>query len=105
MNMKRLLIASTVWFVVGQVVAGEALQVGVAESDITPPEGFLIAGYYHERRATGTLDPLKAKAIVLRAGKEQAALVVCDLTGIAIDLSTEVRRRASDKTGIPANHI
>ena len=82
--------------------AGEPLHVGVAETDITPPQGFLIAGYYHERRATGTLDPLKAKAIVFRAGKELAALVLCDLTGIAVDLSTEVRRRASAKTGIPA---
>jgi neutral ceramidase len=85
--------------------AGEQIQVGVAESDITPPKGFLMAGYYHERLATGTIDPLKAKAIVFRSGKEQAALVVCDLTGIAVDLSVEVRRRASVKTGIPVNHI
>jgi hypothetical protein len=84
---------------------GEPLHVGVSETDITPPQGFLIAGYYHERRATGRLDPLKAKAIVFRSGKEQAALVVCDLTGIAVDLSTEIRRRASTKTGIPINHI
>jgi hypothetical protein len=85
--------------------AGEPLQVGVAEADITPPQGFLMAGYYHERQATGTIDPLRAKAIALRSGKQQAAIVVCDLTGIAVDLSTEVRRRASAKTGIPANHI
>lgn len=85
--------------------AGEPLQVGVAEVDITPPQGFLMAGYYHERRATGAIDPLHAKAIVFRGGREQAALVVCDLTGIAVDLSTEVRRRASAKTGIPAHHI
>jgi hypothetical protein len=31
--------------------AGEQIQVGVAESDITPPKGFLMAGYYHERLA------------------------------------------------------
>ena len=29
------------------------LRVGMAETDITPPEGFLMAGYYHERKATG----------------------------------------------------
>lgn len=87
------------------VNAGEPLQVGVAETDITPPQGFLMAGYYHERKATGTIDPLKAKAMVFRSGKQQAAIVVCDLTGIAVDLSTEVRRRASAKTGIPVGHI
>src|SRR5262245_19895301 len=85
--------------------AGEPLQIGVAETDITPPQGFLMAGYYHERKATGTIDPLKAKAIVFRSGKQQAAIVVCDLIGIAVDLSTEARRRASTKTGIPVSHI
>jgi hypothetical protein len=81
------------------------LCVGVAEVDITPSKGFLMAGYYHERRATGMRDPLKAKAIVFRQGRVQAALVVCDLTGIAADLTKEVRRRASVRTGIPADHI
>jgi hypothetical protein len=83
----------------------EPLQVGVAEADITPPTGFPIAGYYHERLATGTRDPLKAKAVVFRHGQTQAAWVVADLTGIARDLCVEVRRRAAEKTGIPAEHI
>jgi neutral ceramidase len=87
------------------LAAEETLRVGVAETQITPPNGFPVAGYYHERLATGTHDPLKAKAIVWRGTHEQAALVVCDLTGIAVDLSTEVRRRAAMKTGIPASHI
>lgn len=81
------------------------LRIGVAEADITPPEGFPMAGYYHERLATGTHDPLKARAIVFRDDQETAALVVCDLTGIAVDLSTEVRRRASERTGIPPGRI
>jgi hypothetical protein len=89
----------------GPAVAEGPLRVGVAEADITPPEGFLMAGYYHERRATGTRDPLKARALVFRGDGEQAALVVCDLTGIAADLTAEVRRRASARTGIPAAHI
>ncbi len=83
----------------------EELRAGVAEADITPPLGYPVAGYYYERLATGTHDPLKARAIVLRSGSEQAALVVCDLTGIAVDLTAEVRRRAAEKTGIPAAHI
>ncbi len=81
------------------------LEVGLAESDITPPIGFPMAGYYHERLAEGTIDPLKAKAIVFREGETTGALVVCDLIGIATDLSKEVRRRAAEKTGIQANHI
>jgi hypothetical protein len=82
-----------------------SLRVGVAETDITPPVGFPMAGYYHERLAEGTIDPLKAKAIVFRDGERSAALVVCDLIGIATDLAREVRKRASEKTGIPATNI
>lgn len=81
------------------------LRVGIAETDITPPLGFPMAGYYHERLAVGTIDPLKAKAIVFRDGDTAAALVVCDLIGIATDLSREVRRQASKKTGIPESNI
>ncbi len=85
--------------------AGGSICIGVAEFDITPPLGFPIAGYYHERLAKGTLDPLKAKAIVFRGDTQQAAIVVCDLTGVATDLAREVRRTASVKTGIPATNI
>lgn len=83
----------------------DQLLVGLAETDITPPVGFPMAGYYHERLAEGSLDPLKAKAIVFRSGDTSAAIVVCDLIGIATDLSREVRRLASERTGIPADNI
>jgi hypothetical protein len=86
-------------------LAEDTLDVGVAEADITPPKGFPVAGYYHERLATGTIDPLKARAIVFRTEQVQVAIVACDLTGIAADLTAEVRRRASARTGIPAAHI
>ncbi len=85
--------------------SAEPLLVGVAETDITPPMGFPISGYYHERLATGVRDPLKAKAVVFRQGAQQAAFVIVDLTGVSRDLCIEVRQRASKKTGIPAAHI
>lgn len=86
--------------------AGRAdTRIGVAEVEITPPRGFPIAGYYYERLATGTHDPLKAKALVFAGDAAQAALVVCDLTGIATDLTVRVRDRAEKKTGIPGRNI
>lgn len=81
-------------------VAAEPLRVGVGEADITPPEGFPIAGYYHERLAEGTIDPLKAKAIVFSQGDTRAAVVVCDLTAVSRDLCEAVRKQACEKTGI-----
>jgi neutral ceramidase len=83
----------------------DALQVGVAEADITPPVGFPMAGYYHERLAEGVIDPLKAKAIVFRGAETESALVVCDLIGTATDLSRAIRDAASERTGIPAANI
>lgn len=82
-----------------------SLRIGLAVTEITPPVGFPMAGYYHERLADGAIDPLQAKAIVFRDGNTAAALVVCDLIGIATDLSRVVRQRASEKTGIPAANI
>jgi hypothetical protein len=81
------------------------LQAGVAVADITPPTGYRMAGYFRERLNTGTHDPLQAKALVLRQGDEQAALVFCDLVGISRDVSGRARRLAAKKTGIPAANI
>ncbi len=77
----------------------------MAEIDITPPIGFRMAGYFNERLATAIHDPLKAKAIVLRQGKERFALVFCDLVGLSLNVTTNARARASQITGIPVSHI
>lgn len=89
----------------GSVVAQELLKVGVAETDITPPAGFPMAGYFHERLAEGQIDPLKARCIVFRSEQQQAAMVVCDLIAASADFTIEVKRQAAERTGIPASHI
>jgi hypothetical protein len=89
----------------GRAIAQEPLKVGIAETDITPPIGFPMAGYFHERLAEGQVDPLKAKCVVFRSGQQQAALVVCDLIAASADFAIEVKRRASGITGIPAENI
>jgi hypothetical protein len=42
-----------------------------------------MSGYFHERLSTGTSNPLRAKAVVLRQGGESAALVSCDIIGLS----------------------
>jgi hypothetical protein len=78
---------------------------GVAVVDITPPPAYRMSGYFNERLNTGTHDPLEAKALVLRQGEAQAALVFCDLIGISPGVSASAREKAAAKTGIPAAAI
>jgi len=85
--------------------AAADLAAGVAAVDITPPLGYRMAGYFNERLNTGVHDPLHARALVLRQGDRQAALVVCDLIGLPANLSRHARRLASEKTDIPAANI
>ena len=89
------------------VLAAQAppLQVGLAEIDITPPPGYRMDGYFYERLNTGQRDPLMAKAVVFQQGPTRAALVACDLIGMPLSLSREVRSLAAARTGIPAANI
>ncbi|MGQ9619774.1 MAG: hypothetical protein ACUVTX_02165 [Bacteroidales bacterium] len=70
----------------------ELLEAGFAEVEITPLGGTVYL-------------PLKAKAMVLKQGKEKIALVVCDIIGIDQKTADEVRKTISEKTGIPVGHI
>lgn len=60
--------------------ADNSLTAGVATVDITPEPGQMLWGYSNRTHgATGTLDPLMAKAVVLRAGGDHVAIVTLDL--------------------------
>ena len=83
----------------------QVLLAGAAELDITPPAGNRMAGYFDERISTGTHDPLHAKGIALRQGREELALVFCDLIGLSLNVTTNARARASALTGISISNI
>ncbi len=83
----------------------DGLQMGIAQVEITPPLGYPMAGYFHERLADSTKDPLWAKAVVFRNGETQAAWVTCDILNITTDLTNLVRKRAAERTGIPVENI
>jgi neutral ceramidase len=68
------------------------LHVGTAVVEITPEEGKV-----H--------DPLLAKVLFFRQEGCQAALVVCDQIGVSPGLTSEVRRKAAEETGMPAAHV
>jgi len=81
------------------------LTAGVAVTDITPPPGYRMSGYFRERLNTATRSPLRAKALVLAQGRHKAALAICDLICLSPDVSARARKRASEETGIPVPNI
>ena len=84
----------------------EELLVGVAEVDITPPVGTLLAGALNPRTSVGVDNPLYAKAIVLESGGTRLACITLDLISVdrAFGGDTAVEL-ASQATGIPTDHI
>lgn len=80
-------------------------QAGTAVIDMTPPVGYRMSGYFHERLSTGVKDPLLAKAIVFSQEETIAALVLCDIIAIAPEVSAECRRLIADQLGIPAANV
>lgn len=91
-----LLLLSPLVFAFAETPGEEELQAGFAETDITPlVEGKTVymAGFGHNRKATGVRDPLKARALVLAHGKEKIALVAVDLIGLFHAQVESVRKR------------
>jgi len=83
----------------------EQLHAGVAVADITPPIGYRMCGYFNERLSTGVLNPLHAKALVLRQGGTRAAMVFCDLIGLSAEVSRRARAQVERDLGIPKDHL
>ncbi len=82
-----------------------ALQAAYDEVDITPPLGGSMPGYFRDRLATGTLDPLKAKALYLRRDTESVALVACDLIGVGAPIVRRIRTAVAGLTKSPPRHV
>ncbi len=80
-------------------------RVGVAATDITPPLGIPMAGYYHARGADGVLDPLFSKAMVIETGGERAALVTLDIISVTRAITDQARAAIEKATGIKGDHV
>ncbi|MBI3849884.1 MAG: neutral/alkaline non-lysosomal ceramidase N-terminal domain-containing protein [Verrucomicrobia bacterium] len=82
-------------------VPAKALEVGVASCDITPDvKGHTVpmAGYGARKGqpSTGVHDPLHAKILLLRDGRQSMALVTCDLRSVTPQLKHQTLRKISD---------
>jgi hypothetical protein len=80
-------------------------RVGVAATDITPPLGISMAGYYHARGADGVLDPLWCKALVVEADGARAAFVALDLISVTRAITDEARAEIEKAVGLAGDHV
>ncbi|HIE14342.1 TPA: hypothetical protein EYP70_03625 [Candidatus Bathyarchaeota archaeon] len=78
---------------------------GIARADITPPVGIEMSGFASRGSSIGIHDPLKATALAVTDGDNEAALVGCDLLWVDEDLVAEIRKDAHERTGIPESNI
>lgn len=81
------------------------LHIGVAEVEITPPEGLLMCGGLEPRTNAGTDDPLLAKALVAESGGRVAVIVGVDLIGLPRAIADEAIAAAAGQAGVPAESI
>lgn len=72
---------------------------GFGRMDITPPLGIRLAGYFHERRADGVLDPLEAIAVAFSDGTNRAVVISADIINLR-GYFTLYRRIVAEQTGL-----
>ena len=78
--MRLTLIFATIALGSAPSASAAALRAGTAKVDITPAGAEPLWGYEDRvKPATGTLDPLYARVLVLEAGDKRLALVTLDL--------------------------
>ena len=83
----------------------ELLLVGTAEVGITPPVGTALAGSLWPRASEGVDDPLYVKAIVLESGGRRLAYGIFDLIAVGRKEGDRAVELASQRSGIPHDHI
>ena len=81
------------------------LYAGFARTNITPPMGIDIAGYYKVRKADGVLDDLEVNALALRVEDKTVLLMTIDHCGIVRAILDKYKAAISEKTGLPTDAI
>ena len=84
---------------------GNILQAGFCRSDITPPLGVNVAGYFKVRIAEEILDPLEVNCLCLACGEEKIALVSVDHLHLKRPVVDPLREEIAQVTGLPVSAI
>src|SRR5437868_11309678 len=83
------------------VASAATLRAGIAKVEITPPAGEQMWGYENRTKpATGTLDPLYARVLVIEANNRRLGLVALDLGRAFGSASLDQLRSEASRDGI-----
>ena len=74
--------------------ANAEIKAGYGETVITPPSGVELCGYgyYLQRACQSVHDDLKARALCVTCGDTVLFLIVCDLIGLDIGTTDNIRQ-------------
>ncbi len=102
------------WFVIALAFAvawgcetKHELRAGAAVADITPQDEWPLPmiGSFNYNPATSAHDPLSVRALALSDGVDEIAVAVVDSCYLPNDVADDAKRRASARSGIPADRI
>ena len=82
------------------------LTASVDKVDLAPPIGSFMTGFAARiHPATGTHDPIMARAVLLDNGDTQFAIVSCDPIGFTPAAVAEMRARIAERSNIPGQNV
>ena len=80
-------------------------KVGFAKTNVTPPLGIGVAGYYVPRYAKGVLDELEIRTIALSKGDKKLLMVSVPVCGVSKVNFEKFSAAIEKKTGISAENV
>ena len=78
---------------------------GFAQIDVTPSDPVHLAGYFNDRVATETLDPLFVRAAVFDDGDNRVGIVVSDICMVPREYVLEAKKRIAEETGLAPTSV
>ncbi|MGI6087983.1 MAG: neutral/alkaline non-lysosomal ceramidase N-terminal domain-containing protein [Kiritimatiellia bacterium] len=87
--------------------ANAEIKAGYGETVITPPSGVELCGYgyYLQRACQSVHDDLKARALCVTCGDTVLFLIVCDLIGLDIGTTDNIRQAIAAEHNIPPSNV
>jgi len=86
-------------------VGAADFRAGFARTDITPPLGCYISGYYKSRHAKSVLDPLQVNCVAFSDGSKTALVMQIDTCSISDYVADKMRDAIVKATGVERDAI